>query len=40
MGELAPELAVGGTIDVAFRVERDDWNGQRRVQANLAGIRR
>jgi single-stranded-DNA-specific exonuclease len=33
----APELTVGATIDVAFRLERDDWTGE--LQARLADFR-
>jgi single-stranded-DNA-specific exonuclease len=35
----APELTVGTTIDVAFRLERDEWNGESRLQARLADFR-
>jgi single-stranded-DNA-specific exonuclease len=34
-----PELSVGATIDVAFRLERDEWNGESRLQARLADFR-
>jgi single-stranded-DNA-specific exonuclease len=37
MAYRAPELAVGSRIDVAFRLERDDWNGE--LQARLADFR-
>ena len=40
MGARAPELRAGDTLDVAFRLERDEWNGQQRLQAKLADIRR
>jgi single-stranded-DNA-specific exonuclease len=40
MGGLAPELAPGTPFDVAFRLERDEWNGEVRLQARLAGLRR
>lgn len=40
MGGLAPELEDMGAMDVAFRLERDDWNGQPRLQAKLIDIRR
>jgi single-stranded-DNA-specific exonuclease len=33
------ELEVGRGIDVAFRVERDEWNGESSVQARLADFR-
>ena len=39
MGPRAPELHMGDTIDVAFRLERDDWNGESRLQARLADFR-
>jgi single-stranded-DNA-specific exonuclease len=39
MGPRASELEAGATIDVAFRLERDDWNGQSRLQARLADFR-
>jgi single-stranded-DNA-specific exonuclease len=39
MGPRAPELSAGATIDVAFRLERDDWNGESRLQARLADFR-
>ena len=35
----APELAAGNRIDVAFRIERDEWNGESRLQAKLADFR-
>jgi single-stranded-DNA-specific exonuclease len=35
----APELTAGATIDVAFRLERDEWNGESRLQARLADFR-
>jgi single-stranded-DNA-specific exonuclease len=35
----APELSVGSTVDVAFRLERDEWNGESRLQARLADFR-
>ncbi|MGQ0714350.1 MAG: single-stranded-DNA-specific exonuclease RecJ [Gemmatimonadaceae bacterium] len=40
MGSLAPELDTMGPLDVAFRLERDEWNGQTRLQAKLIDIRR
>jgi single-stranded-DNA-specific exonuclease len=39
MGPRASELQAGATIDVAYRLERDDWNGQSRLQARLADFR-
>ncbi len=35
----APELTAGALVDVAFRIERDDWNGESRLQARLVDIR-
>jgi single-stranded-DNA-specific exonuclease len=40
MGSLIPELENWPTLDVAFRLERDEWNGQTRLQAKLADVRR
>ena len=40
MGSLIPELENWPSLDVAFRLERDDWNGEVRLQAKLADIRR
>jgi single-stranded-DNA-specific exonuclease len=40
MGALAAELDVAVPYDVAFRLERDDYNGDRRLVAKLADIRR
>jgi single-stranded-DNA-specific exonuclease len=39
MAARAPELAAGRTVDVAFRLERDEWNGESRLQARLADVR-
>ena len=39
MGPRASELTAGATIDVAFRLERDEWNGESRLQARLADFR-
>jgi single-stranded-DNA-specific exonuclease len=39
MGPRARELQAGATIDVAYRLERDDWNGESRLQARLADFR-
>ena len=35
----APELTVGSVIDVAFKLERDEWNGESKLQARLADFR-
>ena len=39
MGRAARELEVGAKIDVAYRLERDEWNGESRLQARLADFR-
>jgi len=39
MAHRAAELTAGAVVDVAFRVERDEWNGQSRLQARLADFR-
>jgi single-stranded-DNA-specific exonuclease len=39
MGPLAAGLHPGCLVDVAFRLERDDWNGERRLVAKLADVR-
>jgi single-stranded-DNA-specific exonuclease len=39
MAGRAAQLAAGATIDVAFRLERDEWNGESRLQARLADFR-
>ncbi len=40
MGHLASELDPSMPLDVAFRLERDDWKGERRLVAKLADVRR
>lgn len=39
MASRAAELTPGTPVDVAFRLERDEWNGEVRLQAHLADIR-
>lgn len=39
MAPRAADLSVGSTVDVAFRLERDEWNGESRLQARLADFR-
>lgn len=39
MATRLPELGVGARLDVAFRLERDEWNGESRLQARLADFR-
>lgn len=40
MAQLASELDVAIPFDIAYRLERDDWNGVPRLQAKLAAVRR
>lgn len=40
MGALAAELDLATPFDVAYRLERDEWNGESRLQARLAAIKR
>lgn len=40
MGYLAAELDAGATVDVAFRLEEDEFRGERRLQAVLVDVRR
>jgi len=39
MAPRAPEVEQGTTIDVAFRLESDEWNGEKRLQMRLADFR-
>jgi single-stranded-DNA-specific exonuclease len=39
MAPRARELDVGMSIDVVYRLERDEWNGESRLQARLADFR-
>jgi single-stranded-DNA-specific exonuclease len=39
MGPRLREVDEGATIDVAYRLERDVWNGESRLQARLADFR-
>ena len=39
MASRAAEITPGMPLDVAFRLERDEWNGEVRLQAHLADIR-
>ncbi len=39
MAKRATEVELGATIDVAFRLESDEWNGEKRLQARLADFR-
>ena len=39
MGPRARELDVGMRVDVAYRLERDEWNGESRLQGRLADFR-
>jgi hypothetical protein len=33
------EFDAGGPVDVVFRVERDEWQGEQRVQAKVTDFR-
>ena len=39
MGELVPELGPDVTLDIAYRIERDTYQGETRLQLRLADIR-
>ena len=39
MGPRIRELDVGASIDIAYRLERDEWNGESRLQARLSDFR-
>jgi single-stranded-DNA-specific exonuclease len=39
MGPRLRDVEEGATIDVAYRLERDIWNGESRLQARLADFR-
>src|SRR5207247_749438 len=39
MAPRAPELDVDRPIDIAYRLDRDEWNGESRLQARLADFR-
>lgn len=39
MAGIAPSLSTSTPLDVAFRLERDEWNGESRLQARLADVR-
>jgi single-stranded-DNA-specific exonuclease len=39
MGGRAAALAAGGPVDIAFRLERDEYKGESKLQAKLADIR-
>ena len=38
MASFAPSLAAGGPVDIAWRLERDEYQGRSRLQAKLADI--
>ncbi len=40
LGARAAELDSSSVLDVAFRLETDEWNGEQRLQARLADLRR
>jgi single-stranded-DNA-specific exonuclease len=39
MASRAAELSVGRSLDVAYHLDRDEWNGESRLQARLADFR-
>jgi hypothetical protein len=39
MGSRAAEINPSLPFDVAFRLERDEWNGESRLQGKLADFR-
>jgi single-stranded-DNA-specific exonuclease len=39
MAPRAGEIEQGATVDVAFRLESDEWKGEKRLQARLADFR-
>jgi single-stranded-DNA-specific exonuclease len=39
MADIAARLSTSTPLDVAFRLERDEWNGESRLQARLADVR-
>jgi single-stranded-DNA-specific exonuclease len=39
MGKRVCELEAGQSVDVAFRLERDEWQGESRLQAKLVDFR-
>jgi len=39
MAKRAGEVEQGAVIDVAFRLESDEWNGEKKLQARLADMR-
>jgi hypothetical protein len=39
MGDLASEFSVATPLDIAYRIERDTYQGESRLQLRLADIR-
>jgi hypothetical protein len=39
MGDLAPEIPLGVPFDIAYRIERDTYQGESRLQLRIADIR-
>ena len=39
MGDLAPELSPGMMVDIAYRLERDTYQGTSRLQLRIADLR-
>jgi single-stranded-DNA-specific exonuclease len=38
-GKIAPELRIGGVVDVAFEVGVNEWNGNRELQLRVVDLR-
>jgi len=38
MADLAPAIRAGNALDIAFRLERDEYRGESRLQARLADV--
>jgi hypothetical protein len=39
MGDLAPDLPLGVPFDIAYRIERDTYQGESRLQLRIADLR-
>jgi single-stranded-DNA-specific exonuclease len=39
MADRIPDLPAGSIVDIAFRLERDEYRGESRLQARIADIR-
>ena len=40
MGELAAKLKIGDTIDVAYIIDENTWNGETKLQLRVKDIQR